>query len=47
MTLANTSNTSNAADYGIAFLRASLGIMWVGHALLKLFYGWQVTARSA
>ena len=32
-----TSNTSKAADYGIALLRASLGIMWIAHALLKLF----------
>ena len=32
-----SSNTSNAADYGIALLRASLGIMWIAHALLKLF----------
>ena len=34
---ANTSTTSNAGDYGIALLRVSLGIMWIAHALLKLF----------
>ena len=32
-----TSNTSKAADYGVALLRTSLGIMWIAHALLKLF----------
>ena len=37
MNISITSNTSNAADYGIALLRASLGIMWIAHALLKLF----------
>ena len=36
---ANSVNTANASGYGygIAFLRASLGIMWIAHALLKLF----------
>ena len=36
----NTSNileTHHSADYGVTFLRASLGIMWIAHALLKLF----------
>ena len=37
MNISITSNTSTAADYGIALLRASLGIMWIAHALLKLF----------
>ena len=32
-----TSNTPKAADYGVALLRVSLGIMWIAHALLKLF----------
>jgi len=32
-----TSNTPRAADCGVALLRASLGIMWTAHALLKLF----------
>ena len=32
-----SSNMSSAADYGITVLRVSLGIMWVAHALLKLF----------
>lgn len=32
-----TSHASSAADYGITVLRISLGIMWVAHALLKLF----------
>ena len=32
-----SSNTSTAADYGITVLRVSLGIMWVAHAMLKLF----------
>lgn len=39
----NTANTSHlsilptTADYGITLLRISLGIMWIAHALLKLF----------
>ena len=37
MNISNTSDTSKAADCGIALLRASLGIMWIAHALLKLF----------
>ena len=37
MNISITSNTSTAADYGITLLRASLGIMWIAHALLKLF----------
>ena len=40
MNTANTphlSNLSPTADYGIALLRISLGIMWIAHALLKLF----------
>ena len=31
------SHSSCATDYGITLLRVSLGIMWVAHALLKLF----------
>ena len=31
------SNLSTTADYGITVLRASLGVMWIAHALLKLF----------
>ena len=37
MNISITSHTSTAADYGITLLRASLGIMWIAHALLKLF----------
>ena len=37
MNTITTSNTSNVANYGITLLRVSLGIMWVAHALLKLF----------
>ena len=37
MNISITSNISKAADYGVALLRASLGIMWIAHALLKLF----------
>lgn len=37
MTTTNTPNTANATDYGITLLRASLGVMWIAHALLKLF----------
>jgi putative oxidoreductase len=37
MTTTHKPNTANAADYGITLLRVSLGIMWVAHALLKLF----------
>jgi putative oxidoreductase len=29
-------NASDAAAYGVALLRVSLGVMWVAHALLKL-----------
>jgi putative oxidoreductase len=36
MNQATTPLVNNATDYGIALLRASLGIMWVAHALLKL-----------
>jgi putative oxidoreductase len=28
--------SNNAAGYGIALLRTSLGVMWIAHALLKL-----------
>ena len=40
MNTANTSQPSNlstTADYGITVLRISLGVMWIAHALLKLF----------
>ena len=37
MNSTNTPITANATDYGITLLRVSLGIMWVAHALLKLF----------
>jgi putative oxidoreductase len=34
----NPTGTNDTTDtYGIALLRASLGVMWVAHALLKLF----------
>ena len=36
MNSTNTPITANATDYGITLLRASLGIMWIAHALLKL-----------
>lgn len=29
--------TRNTADYGVTLLRISLGVMWIAHALLKLF----------
>lgn len=29
--------TSSSAAWGIALLRVSLGVMWIAHALLKLF----------
>jgi putative oxidoreductase len=29
--------TSNPAAYGTTLLRVSLGVMWIAHALLKLF----------
>lgn len=32
-----TSPTDNTAAYGVALLRISLGLMWIAHALLKLF----------
>lgn len=37
MNSANTAITPHATDYGITLLRVSLGIMWIAHALLKLF----------
>lgn len=33
----NPTPTSNTADYGMTLLRISLGVMWIAHALLKLF----------
>ena len=36
MNPSKNSATSTAADYGIALLRVSLGLMWIAHALLKL-----------
>jgi len=32
-----TRPTDHSAAYGLALLRASLGVMWIAHALLKLF----------
>lgn len=33
----NPTQTRNTADYGVTLLRISLGVMWIAHALLKLF----------
>jgi putative oxidoreductase len=33
----NPNPTSHTAAYGVALLRISLGVMWIAHALLKLF----------
>jgi putative oxidoreductase len=33
----NTSGNFDSGDYGAALLRASLGVMWIAHAALKLF----------
>ena len=33
----NTVSTPSSAAWGVAALRISLGIMWIAHALLKLF----------
>lgn len=33
----NTVSAPSSAAYGVAALRISLGIMWIAHALLKLF----------
>lgn len=33
----NQIQTRNTADYGVTLLRISLGVMWIAHALLKLF----------
>lgn len=30
-------NTQSTVPYGVALLRVSLGVMWIAHALLKLF----------
>ena len=32
-----TSTNANADNYGASLLRVSLGVMWIAHALLKLF----------
>jgi putative oxidoreductase len=32
-----SSRPSSCADLGIALLRMSLGVMWIAHALLKVF----------
>lgn len=32
----NSSITASFSDYGVTLLRASLGLMWIAHALLKL-----------
>ena len=31
------STNANADNYGVTLLRVSLGVMWIAHALLKLF----------
>ena len=33
----NQIQTRNTAAYGVTLLRISLGVMWIAHALLKLF----------
>ena len=33
----NPSNSQNPQAIGITLLRVSLGLMWIAHALLKLF----------
>ena len=33
----NQIQTNNTAAYGVTLLRVSLGMMWIAHALLKLF----------
>ena len=33
----NQIQTNNTVAYGVTLLRASLGVMWIAHALLKLF----------
>lgn len=33
----NQLNKQSAAGYGVTLLRVSLGVMWLAHALLKLF----------
>lgn len=36
MNASTTPDSQHAADYGVTLLRASLGTMWIAHALLKL-----------
>jgi putative oxidoreductase len=33
----NPSENHSASSYGVSLLRAGLGVMWIAHALLKLF----------
>ncbi|MDI1260828.1 DoxX family protein [Aquabacterium sp.] len=33
----NPTDTHGAQSYGVTLLRVSLGVMWIAHALLKLF----------
>lgn len=33
----NPTDTHGTVPYGVALLRVSLGVMWIAHALLKLF----------
>jgi len=33
----NPTDTHGTVPYGVALLRISLGVMWIAHALLKLF----------
>lgn len=33
----NSSENHSASSYGVGLLRAGLGVMWIAHALLKLF----------
>ncbi len=36
MNTTSAPKTAHATDYGVTLLRASLGVMWIAHALLKL-----------
>ena len=33
----STSSLNSSSNYGVTLIRVSLGIMWIAHALLKLF----------
>lgn len=44
--MSSLATSSSSTSLGIALLRVSLGVMWIAHALLKLFVPVPVAAGS-